>query len=506
MRPARRHAASATMALESALPALPARPPVRPHARRPRPHARMRRRRAVLGRTQYTLADAGGRAHAGMKSLRPLRTHKHTHTHASAPAPAPAPPARADHLAPFAPHAPAPTHAPALAPATVEGMGRIVVHRGLLGTPAPPCVQPPPPPPAEAAARHRAVARWLAGDEDDTHESAPPPPPTDLLHPMVAKALRERSRRSRLPHAHTRDLWIASDGRRVCRRAPLRTTRVACTMRTLAESGITPALGCRCGFRDEHMDLVQCDGCRLWLHLACVGVSSVHQFGDGEWLCDDCHEATSALGRLPPAAAAPRRGGLSTTLALAPPTPERRSGVRTHARTPSPPPLDLAFSTPSRARARPAMWTPSQLSVGTPCSAVRIDTPLDLWTTPQRALLGRNTDDDESPWPESPVLATRAGAGGGTEPWSSPPPLCAHDSSSLMSSSPFPATPTGPREHRSAQAGYVMNMRMNSADEGSDDDGDDDDDDHPHHHHHPHHPRKHTGAALLPPLAADGIV
>ena len=453
------------MALESA------RPPARPPARRPR--MRPRRRRTVLGRTQYTLADAGGRAHAGMKSLRPLRTR--------APPPAPhaphAPHARADPLAAFA----SDTHAPALAPATVEGMGRIVVHRGLLGAPAPPRVQPPPPTPAEAAARRRAVARWLDGD-DDVHECTPP---ADILHPMVAKALRERSRRSRLPHAHTRDLWIASDGRRVSRRWPLRTTRVACTMRTLTESGITPALGCRCGFRDEHMDLVQCDGCRLWLHLACVGVSSVHQFGDGEWLCDDCHEATSALGRLPPAG--PRRGGLSTTLALAPPTPECRSGVRTHARTPSPPPLDLAFSTPSRARARPAMWTPSQLSVSTPCSAVRIDTPLDLWATPQRALLGQSADDDESPWPESPVLATRAG---GSDAWSSPPPLCAHDSSSLVSSSPFPATPTGPREQRSAQTGYVMNMRMNSADDDDDDCA----------------PRKHTGAALLPPLAADGIV
>ena len=56
------------------------------------------------------------------------------------------------------------------------------------------------------------------------------------------------------------------------------------------------------------------------------------------------------------------------------------------------------------------------------------------------------------------------------------------ESIGVPSSSPFPTTPTWSREH--SDAGYTMNARMDSADA----------------------PTKHTGDALLPPLAANGIV
>lgn len=421
---------------------------------------RPRRRGGALGRTQYTLVDTHGRASAAMKALRPV------HTYPPSPPPrAASPTPRVDPLAVFA----ADARAQPLAPAHVEGLGRVLIHRALLrelGHTAP--SRPAPPAPQythrERAERAAAVRRWL-GDAESEPSEPPPAQPRTTYHPMVAKALRERSRRSRVPQARRRDLWIAPDGRRINCRARMRTARVSCNLRTLAASGISPVIGCRCGFRDEHMDLVQCDGCRHWLHLSCVGVCSVQQLGDGEWLCDDCYESTTALG-----GAAPRaRGGLAATLA-APPSPGHKHVAGVPARTPSPAPLELAFSTPSRAPVRiaPVWMSP------TPAAPRRmIDTPLDLWATPQRALLGSHAP--VSPWPDSP-LARSADA------WSSPPALSRRESIGVPSSSPFPTTPTWSREH--SDAGYTMNARMDSADA----------------------PTKHTGDALLPPLAANGIV
>ncbi|WFD36936.1 hypothetical protein MCUN1_003828 [Malassezia cuniculi] len=480
----------------------------RRQARPVRSTLRSRRQGSALGRTQYTLANNSGCASAAMKALQPVpripppaaaaaaaaATHTSAGSSASASAAAAAGPThptpRVDPLAAFTLEA----HTRTLAPVVVEGMGRIVMHCALLDQLGCPTQWHPTPlaprySTDERAARDQAVRRWLSADDDEPEQAAAVPVASPVHHPMVAKVLRERSRYSRMPRARKRDMWIAADGRRVSRRARMRTSRVTCTLRTLVASGITPTLGCRCGFRDEHMDLVQCDGCRMWLHLSCVGVCNVQQLGDGEWLCDDCYESTTALGR--PASRPRLRGGLATTLAVAPPTPERperRVSMCDAARTPSPPPIDLAFSTPSRTRARPAhIWTSPSISTGTPQTPCVTDTPLDLWATPQRALLGsRVVAAADSPWPESPVLATRAGGSIG-DSWSSPPALSCHDSSVGMSSSPFPTTPTWSRENHS-DAGYVMKMRIESAET-------------------PPQPPKHPGtSALLPPLAANGIV
>ena len=273
--------------------------------------------------------------------------------------------------------------------------------------------------------RQASARRWLSSDEEaatDTPPAAAGSAPERLHHPMVAKLLRDRNRKRcaavqpgalpskrarRTPEA--RELWIGLDGVRAPRSAPRRgVRRIASNMRSLAASGIAPVMACRCGFTDEQMDMVQCDGCQRWLHLACLGVCHVQQLGSEDWLCDDCFELNSALaqgpaalpGTAPPppflggAPAVPygdvgppgmlpafsHAGSLTSTLSLAPspqrtavpavpraepapvPVPVRPppawgaeeaatpAGAATAAlRSPSPNPfMDMAFMTPSR--------------------------------------------------------------------------------------------------------------------------------------------------------------
>jgi len=47
---------------------------------------------------------------------------------------------------------------------------------------------------------------------------------------------------------------------------------------------------CICQGRDDGRELVQCDGCRTWYHLQCIGIQNVEDLGKEEdpWFCGNC--------------------------------------------------------------------------------------------------------------------------------------------------------------------------------------------------------------------------
>lgn len=395
----------------------------------------------------------------------------------SEPAPAPgAEPQRhattSDLLAPFAPMAPP---APPLQAVYMKGYGRLALYPHALGAgasvapaaPAAPAV--PDELPQERSERLRLVAHWLDADDDldddDPHSAGARAAAIPTYHPMVAKGLREQSRRAvrRSPRTPRHDWWIASDGTRQPRGAPATTSRrrMVSTMHALAASGIAPLMACRCGFTDDHMDMMQCDGCARWLHLACAGVSHVNQLPDADCFCDDCYDQRTAMAQ-PRAASTANDTGLhahalqrSSTLSLAP-SPKRSledrpflpehaasparvsassdDGTRALWRTPSPPPppsLQLV-GTPSRhfTPFAHAEWlpTPTHFLAHTPYSGIRTPSrplgPLDSPTAATRRAQYLATPSQASPVHSDPVP------------------------SSVALSSPMPVTPTGPTRSR----------------------------------------------------------
>ncbi|WFD20465.1 hypothetical protein MCAP1_002709 [Malassezia caprae] len=411
---------------------------------------------AVWGHTQYTMLDVHAHAAPGMK-----RSADAPAAACSEPAPTLNEPLHratsSDLLAPFAPVAPP---APPLQAVYMEGYGRLALHPHVLGAAAPAAPAPvPSEAPQERSERLRLVAHWLQTDDDlddgDSH-GAGARAAAVTYHPMVAKGLREQSRRCtrRSPRAPRRDWWIASDGTRQPRGAPGSTARrrMVSTMHALAASGIAPSMACRCGFTDDHMDMVQCDGCARWVHLACAGVSHVDQLPDADWVCDDCYDQQTAMAQ-PRAARAANHTGLhahalqrSSTLSLAP-SPKRSlegrpflpehdvssvDGSRALWRTPSPPPSLQLVGTPSRhfTPFAHAEWlpTPTHFLAHTPYSGLRTPSrplgPLDSPTAATRRAQYLATPSQASPLHSDPV------------------------SSSVALSSPMPVTPTGPARSR----------------------------------------------------------
>ena len=306
---------------------------------------------SVCGRTQYALhASASHHACVVMKSGLPAAS-KQAHDNEIQPQPGDVGARKQGTcsidklLAPFA--LSAASSASRVRPVWVEGMGRILVPCSQQ-FPAPPDTQAPhmalslmPSPPQDARQlqqRHALVAQWLArdddGDDDDSDDNnnkvtseiahdgvkhntvhtdnAPDPPsaayaPARILHPMMAKCLRERSRGQPYPKrasAHFDDMWIGFDGARVLRgtkQTAQRRRRIASTMYALTISGSTPRMACRCGFTELHMEVVQCDACARWLHLACVGVRHVDELPMHEWVCDDCYNERAVIAHSPSA-------------------------------------------------------------------------------------------------------------------------------------------------------------------------------------------------------------
>lgn len=58
---------------------------------------------------------------------------------------------------------------------------------------------------------------------------------------------------------------------------------------------------CICNGRDDGRDLVQCDDCKTWFHLECIGINDVSELGseDDPWYCTNC------LGVPPPRTSSP---------------------------------------------------------------------------------------------------------------------------------------------------------------------------------------------------------
>lgn len=429
----------------------------------------------VWGRTQYTMLDHHAHASPAMK--------RDGLMHTQPPVPPSGPPAMAssaagrthlDLLACFGSSKSAPQEAP-LRPTFVKGYGRLALHRDVVGAGAlsPPQTSPAPVEvPSERSERLHLVAHWLAADDDlddDLHSAGARANVASTYHPMVAKGLREQSRRAAAwPSFRSvqHDWWIASDGTR-CPRGALSAAgrrRMVSTKHSLAASGITPSMACRCGFTDDHMDMVQCDGCARWLHLACAGVSHPDQLPDADWMCDDCYDQRMAIAQPRMATSAAFHAGLhaharlrSSTLSLAP-SPKRSledqpllsehdalskrisalsDNSRHLCRTPSPPPSLQLIGTPSRhfTPFAHAEWlpTPTHFLAHTPYNAIR---------TPSQTVRALGPLD-------SPTNATRRAQCLATpRRQTSPSVLSDPVPSSVALSSPMPVTPTGPTRDR----------------------------------------------------------
>lgn len=183
--------------------------------------------------------------------------------------------------------------------------------------------------------RRQDLQRWLQAESSDEAEAESKEPSSAAYrhHPMVAKALLDRARKQR--HAQLSAaavaVAVASSARTPSKRGrkpkqlppaaatPVRrrgrkpkasSASVASSSRksvatgaSLARSNASATLGCKCGIDDNTIVMVQCDGCRQWLHLPCVGINTVTDLDD-EWFCDDCCEA-ALTEHLSPASSMP---------------------------------------------------------------------------------------------------------------------------------------------------------------------------------------------------------
>ncbi|EST05587.1 Zinc finger, PHD-finger [Kalmanozyma brasiliensis GHG001] len=181
--------------------------------------------------------------------------------------------------------------------------------------------------------RREGIQRWLESDSSDETEldlAEPSGASAFRHHPMVAKALLDRARKlqraqlsaavtaaanARTPAKRGRKskqqllLRVAETPKRRGRK-PKVAASVASSSRksvatgaSLARSNASAIFGCKCGIDDDSIIMVQCDGCRHWLHLPCVGIDAVNELSD-EWFCDDCCEA-ALTEHLSPASSMP---------------------------------------------------------------------------------------------------------------------------------------------------------------------------------------------------------
>lgn len=180
--------------------------------------------------------------------------------------------------------------------------------------------------------RRQGIRRWLETDSSDESEleSKEAAGSAYQHHPMVAKALLDRARKhqraqlfaaasaaasTRTPSKRGRKskqeqlLRVAETPKRRGRK-PKTAASVASSSRksvatgaSLARSNTSAIFGCKCGIDDDSIIMVQCDGCKSWLHLPCVGINTVNDLDD-EWFCDDCCEA-ALTEHLSPASSMP---------------------------------------------------------------------------------------------------------------------------------------------------------------------------------------------------------
>ncbi|SPO25344.1 uncharacterized protein UTRI_03244_B [Ustilago trichophora] len=181
--------------------------------------------------------------------------------------------------------------------------------------------------------RRQGIQRWLeveSSDETDV-ETKETSDAAFRHHPMVAKALLDRARkqqRAQLAAAavaaattrspskrgrkskHQQLLRVSETPSKRRGRKPKAPASAASSTRksvatgaSLARSNTSATFGCKCGIDDDSIIMVQCDGCKRWLHLPCVGINTVNDLDD-EWFCDDCCDA-ALTEHLSPASSLP---------------------------------------------------------------------------------------------------------------------------------------------------------------------------------------------------------
>ncbi|SJX62815.1 uncharacterized protein SRS1_13644 [Sporisorium reilianum f. sp. reilianum] len=187
--------------------------------------------------------------------------------------------------------------------------------------------------------RRQGIQRWLEADSSDEADAdadvKEPAGAAFRHHPMVAKALLDRARKhqhaqlsaaaavavastasARSPakrgrkSKHQQLLRVADTTPKRRGRKPKAAASIASSSRksvatgaSLARSNTSAILGCKCGIDDDSIIMVQCDGCKHWLHLPCVGITAVNDLDD-EWFCDDCCDA-ALTEHLSPASSMP---------------------------------------------------------------------------------------------------------------------------------------------------------------------------------------------------------
>lgn len=167
--------------------------------------------------------------------------------------------------------------------------------------------------------RRQKLARWLETDtEDDLNVQLVLP--AYQHHPMVAKALLDRARKREEPvfaasplaaspakrakHLSAIPIPTKRRGRKPRASAPSESTRKSvATGASLARSNGSAMFGCKCGIEDDAIIMVQCDNCKHWLHLPCVGINNSNELDD-EWYCDTCCDA-AMTEHLSPASSLP---------------------------------------------------------------------------------------------------------------------------------------------------------------------------------------------------------
>ncbi|PWN24194.1 hypothetical protein BCV69DRAFT_296482 [Microstroma glucosiphilum] len=178
----------------------------------------------------------------------------------------------------------------------------------------------------QSEARLDVVSRWLDGDDDghqaddgwiaDDETAQPHHIASGIFrarahcHPMVAKVIRDRNRKSILlassasmPDLHSgaygtpkRRGRKSKGGRRGRPRNELKTPikRHVFTPSSLSRSIISSGgrsdgsfIGCLCGNSVEDSPMVQCDGCQVWYHMRCAGIRRPEDLEE-TWYCQPC--------------------------------------------------------------------------------------------------------------------------------------------------------------------------------------------------------------------------
>ena len=171
---------------------------------------------------------------------------------------------------------------------------------------------------AEREERLRYIESFLDrdSDEDDVEEgrsasglrsldealSRNPRPGAGKTYPLLSHS-RDRRRGTTILsiiHSDPADARTALLSKKFIRAVQLRLLRRRDTGR--GADGDDGEVLCVCRGRDDGRPLVQCDACRTWYHLECIGIQSTSELGREEdpWFCVNCAE-----GKTPPPVVAP---------------------------------------------------------------------------------------------------------------------------------------------------------------------------------------------------------